>query len=85
MKNQIIQIETLGVVLSIAVATLVLSVTLFTLGKQFNHNQAVNGCLQTSLYRSERIEEIEDTEITITTEEPIKSAVDLCLELKNLK
>jgi len=67
--------------LAIIISAAIVAGCTYVLGNQFLRNQAINGCLQTSLYRSERIE----NDITITTEEPIASAVATCLELKNIK
>lgn len=67
--------------LTIIIATALVVGVCYILGQQLLRNQAIDGCLQASVYRSERTE----NGFTITTEEPIQSAVDKCLELKQLK
>lgn len=47
--------------------------------KQNLKNQAVQGCLETSVYRSQRTDA---NGMVVTTEEPIKPAVENCLQLK---
>lgn len=43
---------------------------------------AIDGCLNASMYRNSYIGEQGNT---VVTEEPIKTAVDTCLKLKNIK
>lgn len=50
--------------------------------KMTARNQAIDGCLQASLYRNSYIGE---TGNTVTTEEPIQTTVDKCLDLKGIE
>jgi hypothetical protein len=45
-------------------------------------NQAIDGCLSASVYRNSYVGE---TGNTVVTEEPIQTAVDKCMSLKNIK
>lgn len=66
-----------AIVLSVAIVAGVV----FDVAQKTIRNQAIDGCLQISVYRSQRTE----NGVSITTEEPIASAVQKCLDLKRIK
>ena len=64
--------------LSIILSTLVISGVYFFVQEKALKNTAIDDCLHTSVYRSEK----EENGFTITTEEPIEKSVQACLMLK---
>lgn len=64
--------------LALIISTSIIAGIIFMLTTQYLKNQAVQGCMEVSVYRSERIQD----GMTITTEEPIKTTVENCLQIK---
>ncbi len=72
-------ISSILIAVAIAGSVLVVSTTFSQLQQQANRNTAVDGCLKSSMYRSSKTNA---DGFAITTEEPIKPAVETCLNLK---
>ncbi len=81
----ITSIAGVAAVLCIAAASFVISKNYFAIKTQENLNNAVDGCLKSSLYRNVTMKMENKTDSsTITTEDAMQPSVEKCLDLKKI-